>query len=78
MVTLLELGGAQQNTLFTVKNLSRSKFEVSLVCGEGAFLDDEAEMAKYNAAIATGCCGVFDEEILIDGRMATIGCNYGH
>ncbi len=42
MVTLLELGGAQQNTLFTVRHLDRSKFDVSLVCGEGAFLDDEA------------------------------------
>ncbi len=42
IVTLLELGGAQQNTLFTVRHLDRSKFDVSLVCGEGAFLDDDA------------------------------------
>lgn len=42
IVTLLELGGAQQNTLFTVKHLDRSKFEVSLICGEGAILDEEA------------------------------------
>ncbi|MBI3012690.1 MAG: glycosyltransferase family 4 protein [Elusimicrobia bacterium] len=43
IVTLLELGGAQQNTLFTVANLNREKYEVILICGQGAFLDEEAK-----------------------------------
>src|SRR5690242_8827395 len=42
VITLLELGGAQQNTLFTVEHLDRSRFEVVLVCGEGGILDAEA------------------------------------
>ena len=43
-----------------------------------AFLDDAAEMDKYKNAIEAGCCGFFDEEFVIAGRKATIGCNYGH
>lgn len=43
VVTLLELGGAQQNTLFTVAHLDREKFEVGLICGKGAYLDEEAK-----------------------------------
>lgn len=42
VVTSLELGGAQQNTLYTVKHLDRSRFEPFLVCGRGAILDAEA------------------------------------
>jgi len=43
VVTLLELGGAQQNTLFTVSHLNRDKFEVGLICGLGGYLDEEAK-----------------------------------
>lgn len=43
IVTLLELGGAQQNTLFTVTHLDRKKFDVGLICGSGAILDAEAK-----------------------------------
>ncbi|MEK7232804.1 MAG: glycosyltransferase family 4 protein [Elusimicrobiota bacterium] len=41
LVTRLDLGGAQQNTLHTVRNLDRSKFEPVLACGPGGMLDDE-------------------------------------
>lgn len=43
IITKLELGGAQQNTLYTVRNLNRSLFEVHLICGPGGMLDDEAQ-----------------------------------
>lgn len=42
IITMLELGGAQQNTLFTVTHLDRNKFDVVLICGRGGILDDEA------------------------------------
>lgn len=41
-VTKLELGGAQQNTLFTLRNLP-DDYEAYLICGRGGFLDSEAE-----------------------------------
>jgi glycosyltransferase involved in cell wall biosynthesis len=41
-ITLLELGGAQRNTLDTVARLDRSRFEVALACGVGAELFGEA------------------------------------
>ncbi len=42
LITRLDLGGAQQNTLHTVRNLNRAAFEPVLVCGRGGMLDDEA------------------------------------
>jgi glycosyltransferase involved in cell wall biosynthesis len=42
IITKLELGGAQQNTLYTVLNLNRSLFEPHLISGPGGYLDDEA------------------------------------
>jgi glycosyltransferase involved in cell wall biosynthesis len=42
VITLLELGGAQQNTLDTVARLDRERFRPWLVCGVGGMLDDEA------------------------------------
>lgn len=42
VITKLELGGAQQNTLHTVASLDRSRFAPQLVCGTGGLLDDEA------------------------------------
>ncbi|UPT72422.1 MAG: glycosyltransferase [Elusimicrobiota bacterium] len=41
LITRLDLGGAQQNTLHTVLNLDRSVYEPVLVCGRGD-LDSEA------------------------------------
>lgn len=43
LVTRLDLGGAQQNTLHTVRNLDRSRFEPVLVCGPGGMLDEEVK-----------------------------------
>jgi len=42
VVTRLDLGGAQQNTLATVSHLDRRRFEPALVCGPGGTLDAEA------------------------------------
>jgi glycosyltransferase involved in cell wall biosynthesis len=41
VVTRLDFGGAQQNTLATVRGLDRARFDVLLVCGEGGFFDGE-------------------------------------
>ncbi|MCX7956990.1 MAG: glycosyltransferase [Endomicrobia bacterium] len=41
IITKLELGGAQRNTIYTVENLDKQKFEVYLLCGEGGILDKE-------------------------------------
>jgi glycosyltransferase involved in cell wall biosynthesis len=42
IITRLELGGAQQNTLYCVEHHDRERFEVALVAGEGGMLDSEA------------------------------------
>ena len=42
VITMLEMGGAQGNTLFTVAHLDRSRFQVGLITGPGGILDDEA------------------------------------
>lgn len=42
VITRLDLGGAQENTLHTVRTL-REPFRASLVCGPGGLLDPEAE-----------------------------------
>jgi glycosyltransferase involved in cell wall biosynthesis len=42
LITRLELGGAQQNTLFCVAHHDRSRFAVGLWAGEGGMLDAEA------------------------------------
>lgn len=51
VVTRLDLGGAQQNTLHTVRTLDRARFEPLLVCGEGGMLDDEARADKSIRAV---------------------------
>ena len=43
LVTRLDLGGAQQNTLHTVRTLDRTKFEAVLLCGTGGILDAEVK-----------------------------------
>ena len=42
LITRLELGGAQQNTLFCTAHHDRERFEVDLLAGEGGMLDAEA------------------------------------
>ncbi|MEK7390305.1 MAG: glycosyltransferase family 4 protein [Elusimicrobiota bacterium] len=41
IVTQLDLGGAQHNTLHTAKSLDPGRFDVVLVCGSGGVLDSE-------------------------------------
>ena len=43
VITLLELGGAQQNTLFCTAHHDRERFEVGLLAGRGGMLDDDAQ-----------------------------------
>ena len=42
LITRLELGGAQQNTLYCTANHDRGLFDVELIAGAGGQLDDEA------------------------------------
>jgi glycosyltransferase involved in cell wall biosynthesis len=42
IITKLELGGAQQNTLFTLAHLDRGRFAPYLLAGCGGLLDEEA------------------------------------
>jgi len=42
IITMLELGGAQQNTLYTVEQLDRGRFSVALWSGDGGMLNEEA------------------------------------
>jgi hypothetical protein len=39
---------------------------------------DTEGTAEYERQIEDGCCGFFDRKISIAGRLAWIGCNYGH
>jgi hypothetical protein len=41
-------------------------------------VDDPEGMARYAQQQAEGCCGFFDAYVQVDGRLATVGCNYGH
>jgi glycosyltransferase involved in cell wall biosynthesis len=43
IITRLELGGAQQNTLYTVEHLDRERFSVALWSGDGGILNDDAK-----------------------------------
>jgi glycosyltransferase involved in cell wall biosynthesis len=44
IITMLELGGAQQNTLYTVRNLDRERFDPVLITGtEGPLVDEARE-----------------------------------
>lgn len=45
IITKLEFGGAQQNTLYTVQNLDRSMFSPILITGPGGYLMPEAQRA---------------------------------
>src|SRR4051794_13086989 len=50
VVTRLDLGGAQQNTLYTWSHLDPGRFDALLVCGRGGMLDDEATAAAGHEA----------------------------
>jgi glycosyltransferase involved in cell wall biosynthesis len=42
IITMLELGGAQQNTLYTVSHLNKDVYEPLLIAGKGGMLNAEA------------------------------------
>ena len=46
IITKLELGGAQENTLFTVKHLDRGSYEPVLISGTQGVLVEEARALK--------------------------------
>ncbi len=46
IITRLDLGGAQQNTLYCCANHNRQKFDVVLISGMGGYLDPEAKKSK--------------------------------
>lgn len=43
-----------------------------------SFKYDTNTMTAYLEAQNDGCCGFFDADIIVAGREATIGCNFGH
>ncbi len=43
-----------------------------------AYEDDPAGNALYQKIFREGCCGSCDFDIVVDGRPAMIGWNYGH
>ena len=52
MITKLELGGAQVNTVYTHDHLNESQFEVYLLSGPGGILNDRVERKKNFHIIA--------------------------
>lgn len=42
------------------------------------FLDDEKGLAEYDRLAQSGCCGAFDQDIVVADRPARVGCNHGH
>jgi glycosyltransferase involved in cell wall biosynthesis len=53
IITQLEMGGAQRNTLYTINHLDPKSYEKILLCGPGGMLDHEAKQdaAKSGWAI---------------------------
>jgi glycosyltransferase involved in cell wall biosynthesis len=47
VITQLELGGAQRNTLYTLGHLNSEHFEPLLICGPGGMLDEEANASSW-------------------------------
>ncbi|MEO1334822.1 MAG: glycosyltransferase [Myxococcota bacterium] len=46
IITRLELGGAQENTLYTCEHLDKDRFKVILAYGPGGLLDERAKSAE--------------------------------
>ena len=51
VITRLELGGAQQNTLYCCQHHDRKKYEVVLVAGEGGLLDSKARVQSPGTTV---------------------------
>ena len=43
-----------------------------------AYVDDVEACMRYEDARNNGCCGYFDRAIIIAGKHAMVGYNYGH
>ena len=43
-----------------------------------AYRDNAESMERYKQLEKNGCCGFFDEDIIVNGKQAVIGCNFGH
>ena len=43
-----------------------------------ARISDPEEMKAYHKAYEHGCCGSYDETVLIQGEQFKLGFNYGH
>jgi hypothetical protein len=43
-----------------------------------AFLDEPEAVEEFKKQESMGCCGFLDFVIMIKGRLAIIGLNYGH
>lgn len=54
IITRLDFGGAQANTLYTVAHLDREKFDVSLLAGPGGLLDAKAPPGTLACAPSLG------------------------
>lgn len=54
IITRLEFGGAQQNTLHTVENLDPGRFDVILLVGRGGALDAAPQGKAYRCARVAG------------------------
>lgn len=67
IITILELGGAQGNTLYTCENLNRDKFDVFLVCGRGGILDEKTRSLKtyFVKELIREVCPLYDLLALI-------------
>jgi len=51
IITKLELGGAQQNTLYTVEHLDKKNFDVYLLSGCGGILDETAKLLAKKTCV---------------------------
>lgn len=68
VITKLELGGAQENTLYTCRHLDRRRFRVALMYGPGGLLDEDAhrledcevvevpELVRYVSPLRDAAC----------------------
>lgn len=46
IITRLDFGGAQGNTLYTAAHLDRSRYDAVIICGRGGALEDKAEPGR--------------------------------
>jgi hypothetical protein len=42
------------------------------------YLDDPESIGVFEEMESNGCCGSSNYDVVIQGRHARIGCNYGH